>query len=318
MTATLESIARIRRLRRLTRLSQRPTPHAYRPPLLHVCLLQNSTMEEKLIAAGAAFAFVSLLVLSSILISRRRWRREREQTWFPTLDGLPDNAILNRQMAVGAVLGQNNMFPFNALDPRKSKSEMRAWLSGPWQVNSREQATEAIETLLNDGHSVIFDRLIAATTASTPPVTHDTEADLEDEDTFTDFASDEYAANLPIALEWIRKFDPTVTLTDIQRGTIAYDLGRAATVARVAFGAGYLNRAEAVAFIQAAAVASAQRFESWREFGISYLLGRAIWGGVNDPDFEGMAQIVSELLRNPRSPWIRYGWFPADARAPTR
>ncbi len=276
-------------------------------------------MEEKVIASGAAFAFVTILVLSSALISRRRWRREREQTWFPTLDGLPDNPTLNRQLAVGAVLGQNNMFPFNALDPRKSKSEMRAWLSGSWQVNSREQAQEALETLLNDGHSVIFDRLIAYSTArphetgNASEAENDPETDDNDEYAYTDLAGGEYAANLPGALAWIQKFDPTVTSADLQRGTIAYDLGRATTVARVAFGAGYLKRAEAVAYVNAAAIASERRFGSWREFGISYLLGRAIWGGVNDPDFEGMALIVTELQRNPRSPWLRYGWLPKGA-----
>lgn len=66
-----------------------------------------------------------------------------------------------------------------------------------------------------------------------------------------------------------------------------------------------------MALVRMAAFLAERSFASWRQFATSYLLGRALWGGVDDPGFDAMVRIADELQRKPRSPWGRDGGFGA-------
>jgi hypothetical protein len=203
----------------------------------------------------------------------------------------------------------NNAFPVNTLDPHKPRAGMRTWLTDFWNMRDPKQARECVQSLLMEGHSATFDRLIDAANQGDPDAsrTHLEQVFVDDLEHNPELG--EFIAHHPEAIARLEALGFLVTQADVDRGTRAYDLGRAVVVSRVAFGAGYFNRAEAMTMIRMAAFVSQRTFKSWREFASSYLLGRALWGGVDDPDFEGMVRIVEELLRNPRSPWLRCGWF---------
>lgn len=271
---------------------------------------------EHLIQAVAGLAAGFALAATTHFLSRRRWRnsRDRHDTWFPEFPDVPENPDLMRQLAVGAILSENNGFPINVLDPHKSRAEMRAWLSGSWDANNAEQTRERIQSLLMHGHAETFDMLISVAAQGDPDAMREHlqnafAAELENDPELAEFI-----ANQPEALARLEKLGYLVTPADVGRGTRAYDLGRAVTVSRVAFGAGYLKRDEALALVRMSAFIAARTFGSWRQFATSYLLGRALWGGVDDPDFEGMVRITEELLRNARSPWLRHGWFTQTER----
>lgn len=253
---------------------------------------------------------VALAALSAYL-SRRHWRRsaERMETWFPEYPDVPDNPVLRRQLAVGAVLNENNAFPINVLDPHKSRAEMRDWLASSWSTRNAEQARERIHALLTGGHAVTFDALIAVAAEGDPDASREHLEEVFASELDEDPELAEFISHHPEAIARLEALGYLVTPADIARGTRAYDFGRAVTVARVAFGAGYLKREEAMALVRMAAFLAARSFASWRQFATSYLLGRALWGGVDDPSFDAMVRIADELLRNPRSPWMRDGWF---------
>ncbi len=261
------------------------------------------------VVAGLAVGLV--LAALSAFLSRRRWRhaRERADTWFPEYPDIPENPVLRRQLAVGAVLSENNAFPINVLEPHKSRAEMREWLASWWDARDSEQARERIHALLAGGHAVTFDTLIAVAAEGDPDASreHLEEAFAAELDEDPELA--EFISHHPEALSRLEALGYLVTPADIARGTRAYDLGRAVTVARAAFGAGYVKREEAMALVRMAAFLAARSSASWREFATSYLLGRALWGGVDDPSFDAMVRIADELQRNPRSPWVRDGWF---------
>jgi hypothetical protein len=261
------------------------------------------------IIAGVGVGLV--LAATSAWLSRRRWQRsgERWKAWFPEAPDVPENLDLTRQLAVGAILGVNNAFPVNTLDPHKPRAEMRAWLAGAWNTRDAAQVRENVQSLLMEGHSATFDRLIEAARDGDPDASREHLEAVFSDDLATDPELAEFIAHHPEALARLEALGYLVTPADVDRGTRAYDLGRAVVVTRVAFGAGFVGREEAMAMIRMAAFITARTFSSWREFATSYLLGRAMWGGVDEPDFEGMVRIVEELLRNPRSPWLRCGWF---------
>ena len=81
---------------------------------------------------------------------------------------------------------------------------------------------------------------------------------------------------------------------------------------RTGLGAGYLSRRNAIDMVMYAGDHARARFGSWKEYGTSVLLGRAIWGGVDDPSgmFEERAKIVKMLLNDPRSTWVTAEWWP--------
>ena len=87
-------------------------------------------------------------------------------------------------------------------------------------------------------------------------------------------------------------------------GTLAYDIGRAVTVSRVATSAGILNAEEAEAYCWRALEIAESTFPTWASFGTSYLAGRALWGGVDDPSFQWMHEMVEMLKTEEQSPWI--------------
>lgn len=268
-------------------------------------------MDEQTLQIVAGIAVGLTLAVVSAYLGRRRWQRspERWNDWFPELPDVPENPELCRQLAVGAVLGVNNAFPINTLSPEKSRAEMRQWLAEFWDARTAAQARERVQSLLTGGHAATFDTLISVAAEGDPDasdayLTHVFEDQLDENPELADFI-----AHHQNAVARLEALGYLVTAQDTDRGTRAYDLGRAVVVSRVAFGAGYLGREEALAMIRLAAFAAARSFASWRQFATSYLLGRAMWGGVEDSSFEPMVRITEELLGNPRSPWLRFGWF---------
>lgn len=274
-------------------------------------MTSGNGVDMELMKVGAGLAVGLVLAALSAHLSQRRWRRSRERadTWFPEYPDVPENPVLQRQLAVGAVLSENNAFPVNVLDPHKSRAEMREWLASWWDTRDSEQARARIHALLTGGHAVTFDTLIAVASEGDPDASREYLEEVFAAELDKDPELAEFISHHPEALSRLEALGYLLTPADIARGTRAYDLGRAVTVARVAFGADYLKREEAFTLVRMAAFLAARSFASWRQFATSYLLGRALWGGVDDPSFDAMVRIADELQRNPRSPWVRHGWF---------
>ncbi len=264
---------------------------------------------------GAGLVVSAVIVFSSAFFARRAYRLStgRGKYFFSERPWTRRDRTLIRQIAVGGVLNESNWFPINTVHPCKSKEEMRNWLRGSWDIDDSYGAAGTIEHMMAGGHCRIFDRIIALA----PQMNVDTlqkHLELQFPGNPAHFSElrefiDNHAACLPTLEAWGYAASPA----DWERGTRAYDLGRAVTVARVAYGAGYLTEREAKGFVAEVATLSAQAFASWREFAVSYMLGRTIWGGVGHPELEEMHHIVTQLQTHPRSPWVTEGWFPSAA-----
>lgn len=97
----------------------------------------------------------------------------------------------------------------------------------------------------------------------------------------------EHLAQAASATEQAHRLAPATIGQHLPPGelsTAAYDLERAAYLARVCTNLGYLHPREAWCYLQRVGLA-AQRFADWDTYLLSLLYGRGIWLGVNAADF---------------------------------
>jgi Protein of unknown function (DUF1266) len=239
----------------------------------------------------------------------RRIKPGEEPEWFYQMPGHMEFKFLTRRIAVGAVLNEFNFFPVNLVHPCKPKAEMQEWLSDAWSVFDEYSATQQVESLLSSGHSDIFEVLVQRWPELGTEGVRQHLHDAFDGQLASDTDLDEFVDHYAGCRATMEQLGYITCDADLARGTRAYDYGRAVTVARVAHGAGYLSRRHANRLIKQAAALSAQAFGSWKQFAASYMLGRAIWGGVDDPCFMQQHEVVKYLQTSRHSPWVRLGWF---------
>lgn len=79
----------------------------------------------------------------------------------------------------------------------------------------------------------------------------------------------------------------------------AWNYGRGAFLSRCCYEAGYLSESEMKEYLRKSFTDLKKYCSTWQEYTISYIFGRALWGGPNN---SGMIQIADDLLHNEKSP----------------
>lgn len=98
---------------------------------------------------------------------------------------------------------------------------------------------------------------------------------------------------------WMQKTDRFVG----ECGILGWDVGRLVHLTRLSFIAGYISDDEAWAEILKMAPIAAGKFKDWREFALSFIIGRTFWAGEEDPEVK---KVCERLLGHPASPWLFY------------
>jgi len=202
---------------------------------------------------------------------------------------------LRKAIAVGAVLSEQNGFPTNRIETGRPVEQMREWLAGAWGVTDTIGAKQEIQHLFDAGHRVVLDRVAElGQTLSAPELSAALIHEFPNRsiDDLREFAEN-FSATGPTLVPPGRLGSPEELP---MFGTIAYDIGRAVTVARVAAAAGFLTIAEAEAYCHDALQIAENTFPTWSSFATSYLAARALWGGVDDPNFSVMHDMARMLL----------------------
>ena len=97
------------------------------------------------------------------------------------------------------------------------------------------------------------------------------------------------------------------TEQNIPQTAIAWDLVRVINVGRWAYLCSYITEDEMWQIMQLTVNTAMQQFSSWKEYGLSFVLGRGVWHGDSD-DSETAHEIVSTLLEREESPWKQFMW----------
>lgn len=95
---------------------------------------------------------------------------------------------------------------------------------------------------------------------------------------------------------WMRKTDRFIGPC----GILGWDAARLVHVARLSYVAGYIDDNEAWGEILKMAPIADGKFKDWREFALSFLIGRTFWAGEED---QQVKRICERLLGHPASPW---------------
>lgn len=145
------------------------------------------------------------------------------------------------------------------------KEKVNYILSDIWGINSKEDTLDTIAWLLNSGHS---DEYLDYIDASSYLECIDDDSDEED----IMIAKNGY--------EFAQYFKDKLPDNII----LGWDYGRASMITRWSYYLGYLSEDEAWEILDTIASYMIETFHSWKEYGISYIIGGLFWTYRTNPD----------------------------------
>ena len=91
-----------------------------------------------------------------------------------------------------------------------------------------------------------------------------------------------------------------------EKDVIGWDIGRAAYLVRVGVEVNYLKADEAWNYLERAYQRAISTFNTWEEFGRSYIIGRSFWAYSPEVrDVLGFCNVMKWLMKHPDSPWLK-------------
>lgn len=167
-----------------------------------------------------------------------------------------------------------------------------------WTVRNRESALSMLEDIRTQGHRTKFN-VLKDCVADSDRITSAAMEKFKQIFTF-DFPED---ADMKLndsefrqLATWIQKTDRFVG----DCGIMAWDAARLVHLSRLSYLAGYLDDNEAWSQILKMSPLAIGKFKDWREFALSFIIGRTFWIGEEDPQIK---KCCERLLGHPLSPW---------------
>lgn len=199
-------------------------------------------------------------------------------------------------LAFGAPLLVYNDENVDTIDSEVEVDGIKSTLESWWNITDRASTLEIIEWLLNEGHHAEADEALA--TLHEKGLKNIPEKELADEDS--------KMGDVCLIIESMLE-NEYCTEQNIPQTAIAWDLVRVINVGRWAYLCSYIMEDEMWQIMQLTVNTAMQQFSSWKEYGLSFVLGRGVWHGDSD-DSETAHEIVSTLLEREESPWKQFMW----------
>lgn len=211
------------------------------------------------------------------------------------------NVVTGQQLdylLVSAMYAEQQSAYLNSYETGLSKSTLKTLLEDYWSIYDKEAAAEILLDLQDRNQDQYLE------------VVYDT---FENKENYVTILK----SNLPSEEEIFRKYlDVYRNLNNvvpelIEQNVIkdfaqikkikdaAWNYGRGAFLSRCCYEAGYLSELEMKEYLRKSFTELKKYCTTWEEYTISYIFGRALWGGPNN---SGMIQIADDLLHNAKSP----------------
>lgn len=170
-----------------------------------------------------------------------------------------------------------------------------------WGVKTKEAALQTLEDIRKQGHRTKFN-VLKGIAAAEEKISASSLEKFKQIFNF-DFASEEQMQMTDddhrLLAAWMKKTDRFVG----ECGILAWDIARGVHLARLAYVVGFFDDNQAWAEILNLAPIAEGKFKDWREFALSFIIGRTFWAGEEDPHIK---MVCERLLGHPASPWNFY------------
>lgn len=201
-------------------------------------------------------------------------------------------------LSMDGILAQTNGNECHALDlgiqDPDSKECHRQSLVDWWGINDRSDLLDMLAQMRHDNHSMAYREKLAI------------------------WEGDPAQLNRHMKeLSKLRKDLQLIGSTRVyvrDRALLAWDYGRCVMLSKVGYAVGYLSEAEAWAFVEEFGTAVGERYDSWLDYGINYLIGRTIWGTDKIRLFNCAQTSLLELLQH-GGDWAIVPWLGRNSEA---
>ncbi|KDN11418.1 hypothetical protein BGI40_08925 [Snodgrassella communis] len=260
-----------------------------------------------------AFLLIILLLCVSLLIRYNRvillLIKILRHKPFPQNSKKTEQLTIEQQNALsaGLIIAEQHMFCWDSLesDARNSgKREQKYRLRTAWDVFSSESAADCLSSFgtLHKLIDVAIDIYLNIPKEQWQSCINDQVPEDYREIIMSYCASLNQASSMLIENKVAENQDELHQI--LLRGSIAWDLGRLVYIARASYVAGYIDKDQAWQSINSVLPTVKQYFANWKEFGQSYMLGRAV-SRPDDVDY-GLFGIYSLCTTSEESPWLKY------------
>lgn len=201
-----------------------------------------------LIIGGIAVIFAAYLIFLKSMMNKKNQKLADTFNSTHSDESLTDEQ--KRLLAFGAILSYYRGEKILGNKPSNNLNEYRDGLKQQWDISNESEAKESLDQLLNLSRSNSFDSI------------------LVDESVELNNIQKEIAKGLGIDIQKVKKV----------KSAYAWDICRAASVAKWCYWAGYITEAEMWSILQQASDVAATKGDDWNNYVISFLLGRTIHG----------------------------------------
>ncbi|WNY27463.1 DUF1266 domain-containing protein [Methanolapillus ohkumae] len=210
-------------------------------------------------------------------------------------------------LACAAPISLRDGFYLDSLQVKGGEERARADLSMFWQVESRKELIQTLDSLWYEGQHLNYD-LVLESVLNLPWPEWKSEIEKftqENEDGENTFTLIPHLESMETAFYILKQ--EKIIQTETVPSVLAWDLGCFIHVCRLGFAAGFIREEEAWDSIMPAALILQEEFESWEDLSVSYLTGAIIWNN-SYREQEAVLKNHTLLTQRPESPFLTLPW----------
>jgi hypothetical protein len=208
------------------------------------------------------------------------------------------NGYLLDHLLIGSMYAEQQSAYLNSYETGLKQSDVLKLVETYWEISDRDQAIEVLQSLHTRNNDENMDIVYKAMEDKENYVAI-LKSNLPDEDGAFEYYLDLFRTLNNVLPELIEQ-NIITTFSQVKKTKDSgWNYGRGVFLARCCYELGYLSENELKEYLAKSYTELKKYCSTWQEYTMSYIFGRAIWGGANN---SGMVQIAKDLLDNDNSP----------------
>lgn len=216
------------------------------------------------------------------------------------LQAKPLSNTREQGLLTGLLAGMPSGFYINSLETGINRKELQELLIANPRIKNESSITETLNFLQDEGDRTAYTILL-------PYLSANADKEKQEEIIRERFFGIElfirHSHNLNYFLTLIKQENPlSIGKEELERGVLAWDMGRLVNLARIAYETQNITKQEAWKHIEFAGKQCRKSFANWEETGKSYLLGQA----METADETKLRQTIAHFqlaMESEESPW---------------